>query len=113
MKRVYTAMTSVCADPPADTAGAAAAAAAAGAAGAAGAAAAEDFCTGEAAVILLLTLPLRTYPVVTRIPFCSASAQLKGATAGPLMPVILSARTNNWPATPFTSLLPVLVLTRQ
>src|ERR1700724_1663518 len=103
MKRVYTAMTSVCADPPADTAGAA---------GAAGAAAAEGFCTGEAAVILLLTLPLRTYPVVTRIPFCSASAQLKGATAAPLMPVILSARRTNWPATPLTSLLPVLVLTR-
>src|SRR6202021_2957752 len=107
MRRVYTAMTSVSADPPADTAGAA------GAAGAGGAAAAEGFCTGEAAVILLLTLPLRTYPVVTRIPFCSASAQLKGATAGPLMPVILSARTNNWPATPFISRLPVLVLTRQ
>src|SRR6266404_2699025 len=104
MKRVYTAMTSDWAGPPTDTAAAAAAA---------GAAAPEDFCTGEAGVILLLTLLLRTYPVVTRIPFCSASAQLKGATAAPLMPVILSARKTNWPATPFTWLLPVLTLTRQ
>src|ERR1700682_1922905 len=101
MKRVYTAMTSVCADTPAHTAGAAAAAAP------------ERFCTREAGVILLLTRALRTYPVVTRIPFCSASAQLKGATAAPLMPLVLSARKTNWPATPFTALLPVLVLTRQ
>src|ERR1700674_2211652 len=104
-------MTSVCTGPPTETA--AAAAGAGGAAAAAGAAAPEGLGTGEAGVILRLTLALRTYPLVTRIPFCSASAQLKGATAGPLMPVILSARTNNWPATPFTSLLPVLTLTRQ
>src|SRR5437879_1598552 len=97
MKRVYTAITSVCAGAAADAA----------------AAAADDFCTGAGGVILPLTLALSTYPVVTRIPFCSASAQLRGATAAPLMPVILSARTTNWPATPFASLLPVLMLTRQ
>src|SRR6266446_8011808 len=98
MKRVYTAMISVCAVPAADTAAAATP---------------EGFCTGDAGVILLLTPPLTTYPVVTKIPFCSASAQLKGETAAPLMPVILSARKTNWPATAFTWLLPVLTLTRQ
>src|SRR6266853_3187963 len=98
MKRVYTAMTSVSAVPAADTTVAAAP---------------EGFCTDDAGVILLLTPPLRTYPLVTKIPFCSASAQLKGETAAPLMPVILSARKTNWPATPFTPLLPVLVLTMQ
>jgi len=56
---------------------------------------------------------IATYPLVTRIPFCSASAQLKGATAAPLMPVILSARRTTWPATPLTAPLPVLTLTRQ
>src|SRR5256885_9432456 len=71
MKRVYTAITSVCPGPAADAA----------------AAAPEGFPTGEGAVILLPRLALSTYPVVTRIPFCSASAQLSGATAAPLMPV--------------------------
>src|SRR2546423_1655823 len=55
----------------------------------AAAAALAGSCAAAGGVIVLLTLPLRTYPVVTSIPFRSASAQLKGETAAPLMPLIL------------------------
>src|SRR5579862_4176630 len=94
----------------AGTAPAAAATATAGSAGA-GAAAAGDAvadagpavdadtvglaaaCTGAADDLELPALPFTVQSAVTSIPFCSASSQLVGETAGCLSPVVPSRRT--------------------
>src|SRR6478672_422276 len=115
-------MTSVCGATAGATAGVAAAEAGAGAAAGAATAGAAAIATGAAAVptagagggaSLLATLALNTYGAVTRRPLRSASAQLKNETDAPLIPVILSCRGTNSPATPFASLLPVFGSTRQ
>src|SRR5258708_3694258 len=68
---------------------------------------------GGAAAALLRSPWLNVYPVVTRIPCCSTVAQLYNETAPALMPVIPSGRRTGSPATPLTSLLPVLASTKQ
>src|SRR5579864_9337025 len=71
-------------------------------AGAAGAGA--DMAAG--AVAVAAAAPFTTYPVVTRKPFCSASAQLSGVTAAPLIPVAPSRRGTSSPDTALGALRP-------